>query len=348
VPADLNYQGVAAFEAPVVSALLRQQLEDFEVEEQLGFVPEGAGEHAFLFIEKRGLNSQDVVAQLSRVAGVHQREIGLSGMKDKHAVTRQWFSVGLAGRDCVDWTQLQSEQLSVLQQTWHRRKLRRGVHESNRFRITLRQLRGDRQALLARLEAVKVAGVPNYYGEQRFGIQGRNLELVRRWAAGQMRAPRRNQRGLYLSAARSYLFNRLLSARVQDHSWDKPLAGDVCILRGGNSLFCCEQPDADIGLRAGSGDLSPGLPLWGRGTAIASAARWQAYEEVLLEETLLREFLLDQGLDLAWRTARLLPDDFCWEFCDDDALVLEFRLQPGGFATAVLRELVDYTDQTRG
>lgn len=332
---------------PDARALIRVLPEDFVVEETLGFDPEGQGEHSLLCIEKRGLNTADIVRGLSKLAAVPERDIGFCGLKDKHAVTRQWFSVGLAGRAEPDWRLLESDSIRVLQQHRHLRKLRRGVHRGNRFQLRLRELQGVREDLEQHLQRVKAAGVPNYFGEQRFGHAGGNLSGALAWLTGSAPTPRRQRKSLYLSAARSFLFNQLLAARVGEQSWEAPQAGDVCILNGSRSFFTCDGSESDLQHRAAHADLHLGLPLWGRGKR-AAATGVQVREDHCIQAWSALGLALEQkGVQLAYRPARLIADDFCWEFCDDGQLQLSFELVSGGFATAVLRELALYDDSNK-
>lgn len=324
----------------VAKAVFKASPEDFLVREELGFEPDGEGEHAFLCLEKRLLNTSDMVQRLSALAGVHPRDIGFSGMKDRQAVTRQWFSVGLAGRPEPDWTALESQgDVAVLAATRHRRKLKRGVHRRNWFRVRLRDVQGERAGIAARLEALVRVGAPNYFGAQRFGRDGATLDQARRWMAGGGRRVSRNRRSLYYSALRAYLFNLALADRVQRGTWNRLEAGDTCLLHGTRSLFEAAEVDATLQTRAGSGDLHPGLPLWGRG--LAPTENLQRVRSLLAAEQAACDFLEAQGLEAAWRPARLLADDFCWDFCDDGSLLLEFRLGSGAYATALLAELIE-------
>ena len=152
----------------------------------------------------------------------------------------------------------------------------------------------------------------------------------------------RTKRGFYLSALRSFIFNELLAQRVLHKDWGEIRDGDVCMLQGSRSRFSCEICDPDIVERCKRGDLHPGLPLWGRGQSEAGPAVDNAQLSVLGENVTVCEFLESQGLDLGYRAARLMADDFCWQFCDDGSVQLEFSLGPGGYATAVLAELVQY------
>lgn len=332
--------------APSTRAVIRQCPEDFEVREQLGFTPEGAGEHAFLHLEKRGLNTADLAQRLSELSGVPLRDIGYSGMKDRNALTSQWFSAGLAGRTEPDWRLLEKRgDVRVLEVARHARKLRRGVHRANRFCLTLRQLRGDREELEARLARVRAQGVPNYFGEQRFGRGGATLGQARRWVAqGGRRRLSRHKRGLYLSALRAQLFNTLLAARVEAGTWDRILPGELCILQGSRSQFPCETVDQDIERRAAAGDIHPALPLWGRGKPRQGDSLLAEQAECLATERASCDFLEAVGLDLDYRPARMLADDFFWRFCDDGNLRLEFSLGAGSYATAVLAQITQYSE----
>ena len=326
------------------SALIRSCPEDFIVREQLGFEPSGDGEHVFLHLQKRNLNSMDLLQRVSELSGVAPRDIGFSGLKDRKAVTSQWFSVGMAGRTEPDWGVLETPgDVQVLAVARHRRKLRRGVHRANRFTLVLREVSGDHAALEQRLQLLRDEGVPNYFGEQRFGRGGSTLQQARRWMSGGRRLSRA-KRSLYLSALRSYLFNTLLGARVEAADWNRVLGGDVCMLQGTRSLFTCELADDDIQGRASRGDIHPALPLWGRGLSPAGPERARQQVECLADHVELCEFLEEAGLELAWRPARMLADDFCWQFCDDGSLQLDFALGAGSYATALLVELVQYKE----
>ncbi len=332
---------------PAASARIRCRPEDFRVSEELGFDPSGEGEHVFLFLQKRNLNSLELVQRLAALSGVPERDIGLSGLKDRNAVTRQWFSVGMAGRQEPDWQALEADgDVQLLERARHSRKLRRGVHRSNRFSLVLRGVSGDREDLERRLQLVRQQGAPNYFGEQRFGRNGATLEQALRWARGGRRRQTRARRSLYLSALRSFLFNTALAARVTAGDWNSISAGDVCILNGTRSLFACGSVDDELRARVGSGDVHPGLPLWGRGVSPASPERALQQRESLAEHRDLCEFLEGEGLELSWRSTRLLADDFCWQFCDDGDLQLDFALGAGAYATALLAELVQYEQGT--
>ncbi len=327
---------------PEVRAQLRSVPEDFQVTEQLGFEPSGEGEHAFIYLQKRELNTNELVQRLARISGVPGANIGLSGLKDRNAITRQWFSVGLAGRAEPDWRQLEAGgDVTVLGVTRHRRKLRRGVHKANAFVIRLRQLEGDRSGLEQRLIRVRSAGVPNYFGEQRFGADGSTLRQARHWMDLGGRRIARTRRSLYLSALRASLFNTLLADRVKARDWDRVIEGDVCMLRGTHSVFSWSRSDTDLAARAAAGDLHPALPLWGAGDPLAGPGAGLRQLRII-ESDPAAGFLVSCGLTLSYRATRVFADDFCWQFCDDGSLQLKLSLPAGSYATAVLKELVQY------
>lgn len=336
-----------AWGMPAASAKIRCRPEDFRVSEELGFALSGEGEHVFLRLQKRNLNSLELVQRLAALSGVPERDIGLSGLKDRNAVTRQWFSVGMAGRREPDWQALETGgDVQLLELGRHSRKLRRGVHRANRFSLVLRGVSGDRADLERRLQLVRQQGAPNYFGEQRFGRNGATLEQACRWARGGQRRQTRARRSLYLSAMRAFLFNTALATRVATGDWNRVSAGDVCILNGTHSLFTCGSVDEELRVRVASGDVHPGLPLWGRGASPAAPERALLQRESLAEHRDLCDFLEREGLELAWRPTRLLADDFCWQFCDDGDLQLDFALGAGAYATALLAEIVQYEQGT--
>ncbi len=330
--------------APQHSAVIRSQFEDFQVEECLGFELEGEGEHCWIEVEKAGLNTAELVQQIAQLAGVRRMDVGFAGLKDRNAVTRQWFSVQLPGQPDPDWALLESTKVRVLKSTRHPRKLRRGVHRSNRFSLRLTDFQGSLEQMGERLAPIGSVGVPNYFGGQRFGRNGSTLRQALQWSREGGPKVDRSRRGLYFSVLRSLLFNTLLAKRVETGVWNRIGAGEVCMLRGSRSMFVCEQDTPEIQERLRSGDLSPGLPLWGRGKRPGSEDFLMWQDEVLTQWKQVAEFLVARQVDLAHRPARLVPDDFSWEFCDDGAMHLTFTLPVGSFATAVLREVVDYRE----
>ena len=325
--------------APVLSASIRSVPEDFFVEEIDAFPASGAGEHLLLQVEKRGMNTAFAAKLLAQWAGVGEQAIGYAGLKDRHAVTRQRFSVHLRGRPAPAVDTLQADGLRVLGHVWHAKKLPRGALAGNRFRLVLRDVQGARAGIDARLRAIAEVGVPNYFGEQRFGREGANLGNALAMFAGKRFA--RAQRTHLLSAARSELFNRVLAARVRDGSWNRGLEGEVWVLDGSRSVFGPEPWSEALAERLERFDIHPGAPLWGRGEPRTTGAARRTEESALAgdDAMALRAGLESAGLRQERRATRLRPDAMEWEWPGDDALVLRFSLPPGTYATTVLQEL---------
>lgn len=303
--------------------------------------PSGSGEHVWLRVRKRIENTDHVAGRLAAHAGVHPRQVSYAGQKDRHAVTEQWFSVHLPGRAEPDWPLLNSDTLAILECRRHTRKLQRGALRGNAFRITVREITGDLSELDERLEQVRAQGVPNYFGAQRFGIDGSNLRR-----AGQLfRNPRmklsRNRRSMALSAARSLLFNQVLSRRVQEGSWNGVLPGDAMQLAGSRSFFIVDDIDEALRARVAAMDIHPTGPLHGRGDSPVQGACRELEAVVLAEHEDYRLGLEAAGLRQERRALRLPVPDLRWQWPVPGVLVLEFSLPAGCYATSVLRELVD-------
>ena len=317
--------------------VLRAVPEDFQVEELAAEPPHDAGgEHAWLRVRKTGANTEWVARALARHAGVKPLAVGFAGLKDRRAVTTQWFSVGLAGRDEPDWQTLAEPGVEVLAVRRGTRKLRRGELLGNRFTLRVTELRADPERLAARLAQVAEAGVPNYFGAQRFGHDGGNIARARALFERRLRTGDRHLRGLYLSAARSLLFNRVLAHRVLAGCWASALPGEVPpdVPPHGDGVAAQES----AGVPPASG------PLWGRGRA-APTGQALAIESAALEGLDgWRHALEHAGLKQERRALVLQPGDLRWDM-DGVAKVLEvsFWLPSGAFATVVMRELLAET-----
>lgn len=326
--------------APVASARIRSCAEDFQVDEVLGFEADGEGEHLLIHLRKRNRNTDQVARQLARHAGVRARDVSYCGLKDRVAVTTQWFSIWLPGKPDPDWSSMQDDDVQILTQARHRKKLPRGALRANQFTLVLRDVQGERAALEAQLVAIKKQGVPNYFGEQRFGRGGSNLQAAQAMFAGR-KVKDRHLRGLYLSAARSFLFNEVLASRVQAANWTQVLPGEALMLSGSRSYFIANEIDDEIMRRHAEGDVLPSGPLWGRGE-LPSRLDAQALETtVLAAHADFCEGLERAGLKQERRALCLFVDDLHWQWLPDGGhLQIVFSLPAGCYATSVLRELV--------
>lgn len=333
-----------AWGGPAGTARIRARPEDFQVEEVLGFEPGGGGEHLWLWVRKRGANSEDVAAGLARRAGIPRRRVGYSGRKDRNAEACQWFSLHLPGSAAPAPACLDRAGWQVERAVRHARKLRTGTHRANHFRLCLRDFRGDRAAADARLRAIAAAGHPNYFGPQRFGRAGENLKRAR--AALADGTPRRLP-GMQLSAARSWLFNRVLEARVRDGSWCRALPDDALMLAGSHSLFRCRGDEADLQGRLDGHDIDPTGPMWGIDPPVIGPAALARERAWLADEETLRAALERLGVAHSRRPLRAWPGDLEWSWAGD-CLLLAFTLPRGAFATSLVHEVVDAREDTPG
>jgi len=326
-----------AYGAPSLAARLRSTPEDFRVEEVLGYDADGKGEHALLWVEKRGANTDWVARELAKFAGVSPVAVGYAGLKDRHAVTRQTFSVQLAGKPDLDWSTFPHAEVKVLAATRHSRKLKRGALRGNRFILVLRDVQGDRESAEKVLQQIAARGVPNYFGEQRFGREGGNVAQARAMFAG--RRVERDKRSFLLSAARSQIFNNVLAARVERGAWDTPLDGEIWSLAGSRSWFGPEPFSDVLAERLARADIHPSGPLWGQGEPPTVADAGALEREIAAASSDLAEGVAAARMDQERRPLRLLPRDLKWRWLDDSALELAFELPAGAYATVVVREL---------
>jgi tRNA pseudouridine13 synthase len=326
-----------AHAGPPLTARLRATPEDFVVDEDLGFAPDGAGEHVFLRVEKRGANTEWVARELARLAGINADAVSYAGLKDRHAVTRQTFSLHMPGKQDPDWLAIAHPEFRVLGAARHSRKLKRGALKGNFFHIVLREVLGDREAAQGVLDAVARSGVPNYFGEQRFGRSGGNVERALGMFAG--RRVKRHERSLLISAARSHLFNRVLAARVQRGDWNQPQEGEVWMLGGSHSIFGPEPLTEELLARHAAGDIDPTAPLWGGGTLRSAAAVAELENAIAAQNAQLTAGLIACGLKQERRVVTLRPRELCTTWHSEQVLQLSFYLSAGVYATALLREI---------
>lgn len=339
--------GQRAWGGPVGSALVARDPEDFRVDECLSFSADGHGPHLLVQIEKRGLTTIDACRVLADAYGVSKRDFGYAGRKDRWAVTTQWLT--------LPWPEAQplpaapceiTDGLRVLRVDRHRRKLKVGSLVGNHFRLRLRAVNAEPHALNQRLARIASSGVPNYFGPQRFGKNGRNLKEAVAWLATDPRSLPAAGRGMCISALRSECFNRVLSARVLAQSWAMALPDDLMGLDGRESLFpAAADTAARLSWRLAGQTIHPTGPLPGRqqkklGVTPALAAQ---EDEWLMPVADWVAGLAERRVDAARRPLRVAVGALSWYQEHADEWVLEFYLRRGSYATAVLAEVVDWS-----
>jgi tRNA pseudouridine13 synthase len=328
---------------PLGCGVLRSRLEDFMVDEDLGFEPDGDGSHLLLRVRKRGANTEWTAGVIARAAGARVADVGFAGLKDRHAVTTQWFSVPARPANDGWWRSFSHEEIEILEAHPHRRKLKRGALRGNRFRLRIRDAAVDPSALDARVQAIRGLGVPNYFGTQRFGRDASNIHAAWLWAKraseGQGALRDRSTRGFVLSAARSLLFNAVLAERVRDGSWSQLRIGDVANLDGTGSIFEVSELTDDLVQRLARLDIHPTGPMWGAGELRSAGATRAVEEAVGTRFDPLPQVLARAGLEQERRSLRLPVKDLQTTI-DNDIIELSFDLPAGAFATVVVRELI--------
>ena len=358
---------------PIKQALYKAKPEDFVVNERLEVDFTGEGEHLWLHIKKSGINTAYLAKLLSEWADIPLRDVGYSGLKDRQALTTQWFSLRLPKKqkpdsDFAPVDIKEHETVKIIAEHWHNKKLNRGTHNANQFVITLRDIEfakdqtlGDKSSVEQHLQTISETGVPNYFGPQRFGFGGNNireaLNLFARPLKSTSSAKKKNKRksavreqnSMELSAARSLIFNQILAARVQDGSWNTGLNGEVFNLNGSGSIFASEHMDETLQARLASGDIHPTAVMWGAGNDKVAGDAAELENTVVQQDALLAALAtgLEQREVKAQRRALRLPvEDLSWRWADEQdgeqTLVLSFTLTTGSFATSVLASVVEH------
>lgn len=324
---------------PTSVANFKAEPEHFIVTETLGFEPIGEGEHLFLLIEKTQLNTQQVCEHLAKFFSKRLRDIGYAGLKDKQSISRQWFSVQMNVLQQPDLAGLETDLIKLVKTVRHNKKLKVGALSSNHFDIRLTQVE-DIDALTNALEKAK-QGVPNYFGLQRFGFKGNNLNWANRMASGEV-IKNKKIKGFALSASRSYLFNQAVSKRVEQQIFNTAKDGDVFILSGSNSFFS-DPVDDNIITRLNEGDIQISAPLVGSGELASGGEIAELEQEAVSEFENWSTMLADNGLKQERRSIKLIPNNMSWQIEGQD-VVVSFQLNTGCFATSVLRECVNFRE----
>lgn len=322
---------------PKQTALLKAECADFVVKEQLGYDMSGDGEFVAVKVRKTDCNTLFVGEQLAKFAGISARNMSYAGLKDRKAVTEQWFSLQMPGQPTPDFSQFSLEGVEILEVTRHQRKIRIGSLQGNHFEILLRNAK-ETDELKVRLDFLAKNGFPNYFTEQRFGRDGNNLTQALRWANGEIKVKDRNKRSFYLSAARSEIFNLIVSKRMELDLAQQILLGDVLQLNGSHSWFLVDESEdlAQLQQRLAQQDVLLTAPLIGEEEK--SAVDFE--HEIFAQHQALFALMRQERMKAARRPILMHPQHFQWQF-EPNGLRLQFALPAGSYATALIRELVN-------
>lgn len=322
---------------PKQTALLKAECADFVVKEQLGYDMSGDGEFVVVKVRKTDCNTLFVGEQLAKFVGISARNMSYAGLKDRKAVTEQWFSLQMPGQPTPDFSQFSLEGVEILEVTRHQRKIRIGSLQGNHFEILLRNAE-ETDELKVRLDFLAKNGFPNYFTEQRFGRDGNNLTQALRWANGEIKVKDRNKRSFYLSAARSEMFNLIVSKRMELNLAQQILVGDVLQLNGSHSWFAVDESEdlAQLQQRLAQQDVLLTAPLIGEEEK--SAVDFE--NEIFAQHQALFALMRQERMKSSRRPILMHPQHFQWQF-EPNGLRLQFALPAGSYATALIRELVN-------
>ena len=323
---------------PQSNGVFKQSCEDFNVQEDLGFELTGEGEHVCLWVQKVGENTQYLARQLAKFASIPARNVSYAGLKDRQGDTKQWFSLHIPGKITPDFSLFESPGVTILKVIRHNKKIKTGALAGNYFSIVLREI-SDKDALQKALQQVQ-DGVPNYFGEQRFGFDGYNINAALTMFQGR-KIKDRFKRGIYLSAARSYLFNQVVSARIKGGLYNKPLLGDCVQFVGNRSFFPLTDLDATTMERLDKREVCLTAPLWGAGELTSELDAKQYETSVLSCYQEIQAGLAKNGLKQERRPLLLIPEEFSSTWLDENSVKIDFYLPSGCYATSVLRELIN-------
>ena len=328
-------------EVPPAGGLHKAVPEDFEVDELPAYLPSGEGEHLFLLVQKRARTTQEVAKALARQVGAGERDVSWAGLKDRQALTRQWLCLPAKFEPKVGGFSMEGVQ--VLEARRHGNKLKSGHLHGNRFRITLRDV-GDVGAAQATMQVLTARGLPNFFGEQRFGRSSDNAQAGRRILEAGGRHRDRFERKLFLSAYQSELFNRVLEQRLRDGTMDRALEGDVLKKHPTGGEFLCAEVAVD-GPRVAAFEVSPTGPLFGPQMRAPTGAAAALEARVLAEEG-VTPALFENGGDETRGARRWLRVPLGQPTCavEGRTVTLAFDLPSGSYATEVLREVMKGPD----
>ncbi|SJL85010.1 tRNA pseudouridine(13) synthase TruD [Vibrio palustris] len=326
---------------PTAKAKLKAKHEHFRVIENLGYELSGHGEHWMVRIRKTGENTSFVANELAKACGVTSKDVSWAGLKDRHAVTEQWFSVYLPGGEEPDLSGFLQEHttIEVLDTARHHKKLRPGDLQGNAFEVVLSEVTNV-EDVLARLAIVKEQGVPNYFGSQRFGREGNNLHEARRWGRNNVRTRNSNKRSMYLSTARSWIFNHILSKRIELGLFEQVIVGDIVQQQNGETTLVDEASLASIQSSVNSEQAVITAALAGDNALPTQGKALDIEQACIDQEGDLMALIRGNRMRHDRRGVSLRAQNFHWSV-DNDMITLKFELDSGSFATAITRELIE-------
>lgn len=317
---------------------LKAEFADFIVREELGYPLTGEGEFVAVKIRKTNANTLFVGEKLAEFVGISAKNMSYAGLKDRHGITEQWFCLHLAGQATPDFSTFQLEGVEILEVTRHNRKIRVGSLAGNHFELLLRDV-VKTEELKQRLAQLQAVGFANFFAEQRFGRDGHNLTQAQRWAKGEIKVKDRHKRSFYLSAARSEIFNLIVSARIQSGSINQVKENDIVQLVGSNSWFVAKAEElAELNQRLKQQDIVLTAALIGEDSLNQTAPVEE--QQIIAQHADLLTLMQKERMKSARRAMIAQAQDLHWQF-EPEGLRLQFYLNAGSYATSLVRELIE-------
>jgi len=321
--------------------IIRQQPEDFMVIEHNDVSFTESGEHWWLKVEKINSNTAWVATQISSACKVPARQVGFAGIKDRHAITQQWFSVQLPKiRDLDEIKAKLPDEITIIDNHWHKNKIKTGFLTCNEFRLRIRDIQGDKAQIEANLETIKRQGAPNYFGPQRFGHNLNNIQQAKDWFAGTIKVNNKNLRGLLISTARSHIFNLIVAHRIAHKTWNQVIPGDILQLNQSHSWFHAQDATSDeLTQRLAAFDIHLTAALWGEDDVQSTDQCAKIESQIADTQAAYQPGFISHRVKQDRRAIRIHPEAMShhWEGHD---LLLNFKLQAGAYATSILREMI--------
>jgi len=323
------------------TGIIRTIPKDFKVTELNDIELSGEGEHLWLYVQKTNCNTDWVAKHLSNVCQVPQRQIGYAGLKDRQAITKQWFSIQLP--KVLDIEKINSalpDEVIIIDAKKHNRKIKTGQLDANEFEIIIREIQGDKTQIENNIDSIIQNGVPNYFGPQRFGHDMGNIQKAQDWFTGSYKVKTRNLKSLLISTARSHIFNCIVAKRIKQNLWDKVIEGDILQLNKSHSWFPLSDATPDeITKRLKEFDIHITAAMYGEDTVQSSSACAELETLIADQFPIYKKGFEKFRLKQDRRAMRICPIDFKYEWLNDD-LLLNFKLLPGAYATGIIREIL--------
>jgi len=317
--------------------------EDFIVDEIPAYEASGSGEHLFIHLTKTGITTKEVQKALAKIFNTKRNEVEFAGIKDKHAIASQYFSVWLYNEQDPELVYKLEDEFPVRINSFkfHQRKLKKGHLHGNQFNIKIREPEIDLDEALKRITEIKEKaihpGIPNFYGDQRFGIEGDNPQQGLEILKGERKVKNKWLRQFLLASFQSYLFNYYLAKRIREGLFNEIMPGDIAKKHETGGIFIVDDPKTEQ-KRFDNKEICFTGPMFGKKMTQAKDKAFDFENSILEEYEITSEELKKAKLTGTRRAGIILPSIETMK--EEDGIRIKFRLPKGSFATIVLREIM--------